>query len=823
MTTSLSDLLLERLQRESQPKDDWPALVLAALDGASAVDELLAARPRAAKATRPAPTATPAASRPRAAATGAYLRSITVEGFRGIGRPATLDLVPGPGLTLVVGRNGSGKSSFAEALEQLLTGDTFRWANRTKEWRDGWRNLHHGHAALRAELALEGERAPCVMATEWPDDGELEDGETWAQVHGKPRTGLDALGWTEALETYRPFLSYNELGSMLDEGPSKLYDALSAILGLDALVEAQAVLQKARASREKALKDAQAEHKELAAGLSAMEDERAQAVAIALGAKDWNLERVGEILAGSAGADGEEGALRQLREMAALPAPSAEAVAQAAASLRAAAAKVKSATKTVAARSRDLAEVLEHALRFHERHGDGDCPVCGRAGALTGKWHAEKAAQARELRDSARDVEAAQRQASDARAQAARLPAPRADVIERAPALGPEVARAADALRAWTAGLSAEDAEALADHIEKAGPRLRTAVEALRRLATAELQKREDAWRPFARQLTAWVETALLARQGAAAAPSLKKAEEWVKKAGEAIRNERFDPIAQRSIAIWNQLRLNSNVTLGSITLESAGKRRRVDLHVQVDGVEGAALGVMSQGELHCLALSLFIPRATLPESPFRFMMIDDPVQSMDPARVDGLARVLESAAKDRQVIVFTHDDRLAEAVRRLGIDARAVEVTRREGSIVQLRAGRDPVSRNIEDAIAVAKTEGLPPAAARRVIPGLCRVAIEAACTETVRRRRLARGERHVEVEKLLADCSGTRTFVSLALFDDPQKAGDVLPRLNKESRDYADVYRLCNEGAHGVEVGARIDFIRAAEKLARWLQERP
>jgi hypothetical protein len=248
-----------------------------------------------------------------------------------------------------------------------------------------------------------------------------------------------------------------------------------------------------------------------------------------------------------------------------------------------------------------------------------------------------------------------------------------------------------------------------------------------------------------------------------------------------------------------------------------------VDLHVQVDGVEGAALGVMSQGELHCLALSLFIPRATLPESPFRFIVIDDPVQSMDPARVDGLAHVLEAAAKDRQVIVFTHDDRLPEAVRRLGIDARTVEVTRREGSIVQLRVGRDPVSRNIEDAIAVAKTDGLAAAAARRVIPGLCRVAIEAACTEAVRRRRLARGERHADVEDLLAGCAGTKTFVSLALFDDPQKAGDVLPRLNKESRDYADVYRLCNEGAHGVEVGGRIDFIRTAEKLARWLQERP
>jgi hypothetical protein len=62
----------------------------------------------------------------------AFLRRITAQGFRGIGPKATLDLTPGPGLTLVVGRNGSGKSSFAEGLELLLTGDTDRWSQRSK-------------------------------------------------------------------------------------------------------------------------------------------------------------------------------------------------------------------------------------------------------------------------------------------------------------------------------------------------------------------------------------------------------------------------------------------------------------------------------------------------------------------------------------------------------------------------------------------------------------------------------------------------------------------------------------------------------------------
>ena len=263
----------------------------------------------------------------------------------------------------------------------------------------------------------------------------------------------------------------------------------------------------------------------------------------------------------------------------------------------------------------------------------------------------------------------------------------------------------------------------------------------------------------------------------------LKSAEAWLKKAAAGIRDDRFAPIAEKAAAIWEHLRQQSHVELGRIQLTGEGTRRRVALDVTVDGVEGAALGVMSQGELHSLALSLFVPRATLAESPFRFIVIDDPVQSMDPARVDGLARVLESASADRQVLVFTHDDRLPEAVRRLDIAAEIVEVTRREASVVELRRALDPVGRYLEDALAVAGTADLPSSAAARVVPGLCRLGLEAACMEVVRRRRLGRGEPHAEVERALGDAGGLVPLAALALFDDAAREGDVLARLEREA----------------------------------------
>jgi hypothetical protein len=141
----------------------------------------------------------------------------------------------------------------------------------------------------------------------------------------------------------------------------------------------------------------------------------------------------------------------------------------------------------------------------------------------------------------------------------------------------------------------------------------------------------------------------------------------------------------------------------------------------------------------------------------------------------------------------------------------------------VELRPAKDPVSRYIEDAMAVAKTDGLPPQAARRVVPGLCRLAIDAACTEAVRRRRLAKGEPHAAVEDLLAAQTGSKSLAALALFDDPARAGDVLPQLNKHGKEVADVFRLVNEGSHQELSVDPVDLVRGAEKLAQWMRTRP
>jgi recombinational DNA repair ATPase RecF len=812
MDSGIRSIVVSRLEADGHRDADWGVLVLASLDGSAGLEAELSGI---------APSLRSDVAQVSAAPSGAFLQSIIVEGFRGIGPARTLDLRPGPGLTLIVGRNGSGKSSFAEAFEVLLTGDSVRWKERAAVWREGWRNLHNPSVSLSAMFLVEGEQGPCKVWRRWAPGTEFEAGEAAAQLHGKAQSDLESLGWSAALRTHRPLLSYNELGSLLDEGPSKLYDALSSILGLEDLVEAQRALADARRAREKTLKEVTDARGRLLERLREIDDPRARRVTAALDGKEWDLDVVEEVLAGASSAGTGAAQIEVLRGLAILEPPEPARVSAVVAEMRAAAAALQSAQGTAAARSREAAAILDLALRYHAVHGDGDCPVCGRTGALDKAWSTRQRAAAARLREAARETDAVHERARSARRLWESLATLKVDLLTKAAESGLDLDELVEALDVWFKAGSISELGPLAGHVESASGPLRDATIRLREAAQAELARKEDVWRPVAAEVASWLAGARPAVLGAGDLKRLKSAESWLKKAAAGIRDDRFAPIAEKAAGIWEHLRQQSRVELGRIQLTGEGTRRRVALEVTIDGVEGAALAVMSQGELHSLALSLFVPRATLPDSPFRFIVIDDPVQSMDPARVDGLARVLESAAADRQVLVFTHDDRLPEAVRRLDIPAEIIEVTRREGSVVELRRALEPVGRYLEDALTVASTGDLPSPAAARVVPGLCCLALEAACMEVVRRRRLTHGAPHAEVERALSEAGRLPRLAALAVFDDAERVVDVPPRLSREiSPEAAETYRQCHEGTLNNQATAAIDLVRRASKVAAWFQ---
>jgi energy-coupling factor transporter ATP-binding protein EcfA2 len=804
----LHDLLTERLDADPTVDEPLARTVLAAWDG----DDALAAAVAGHEAVT---TVTPTPG--REPAPDVFLAAIHAEGFRGVGPAATLPLRPGPGLTLITGRNGSGKSSFAEAAELALTGDSRRWSGRTVVWRKGWRNLHApAKAFIGVDLVTAGASGVTRIARRWADGDELDGGRWTRQRSGGEREQFDGEAWREDMVTYRPFLSYSELGALIDGKPTELHDAMHNLLGLGPLTAAKDRLRLARKKLTDAAKAVSDARKELRADLAHVDDPRAvQATALLASARP-DLPAVAKLVAGASD-DPSGGAA--LIALAALEAPDAAKVHASTARLRRAADRAGE-LATAETRSADrIAKLLRLVLDDHDGLDTSPCPVCG-TGTLDDGWRAGAVRRATEMEEAA----AALRDAS-AELTAA-VAAGRALTAHRPPVLGGSVPIDIEALaRAWSdwqdAGRAAGAAE-LAHALDTALGPLAAAVEDIRARARAELAHRDEVWAPLARRLGAWHDAAAAT---AAAKPTLDllgRALQWLTDTSDSLRDERLAPFADASHRVWQTLRQQSNVDLGPVRLGGTGTRRHVALDVRIDGTDGgAALGVMSQGELHALGLSLFLPRATVEQSPFRFVLIDDPVQAMDPAKVDGLAQVLAEVAVDRQVVVFTHDDRLADAVRRLEIPATVWEVQRGERSVVELRHSEDPVSRYLDDARAMALTKNLPSDLRGELVATCCRSAVEAAAHAKIRRVRLGRGERHADVEKLISEAKSTSDKVTLAVLDDPAKRPELLRTVRKEQGTPAvDALQRCRQGAHHGLDGDLRPFVKDVERLAEWIQ---
>jgi len=548
-------------------------------------------------------------------------------------------------------------------------------------------------------------------------------------------------------------------------------------------------------------------------------DGRADAMLKALSGKRPDLASAAELLR-EASAVTADPVVNLLRQSQGLTSPPAAQVDYAARELQAADADLTRVGATDAARARELAALLAQALAVHAHRADAECPVCGAEDRLTPTWRESTAREVERLRTEAKTADQAHTRLAEARKSCDRLlTSPPAQVRRLASEGIPDASEALAAWEAWKDGSTLSAVSDLAAHMRDAFARLVDAMTALADSIERELRRREDRWAPIAQDLRIWVTDARAAESAKGQFGELKKAEKWLKDAQADIRAERFRPIADKARAVWNDLRQSSNVELADIQLAGSATQRRVALDVTVDGVEGAALGVMSQGELNALALCLFMPRASLPESPFRFMVIDDPVQSMDPSRIDGLARALHAASKRRQVVVFTHDERLPEALRLLGLPAHVVEVTRRPKSVVDTRQAQTPVRAYLDDARTLVKTPELPDAVRRRVVPGFCRSALEAACMDAIRARRLKKGESHVAVEELIAAHQTLNKLAALALFDDGDRAGEVSKRLDRIGKWASAAFRDCNSGAHEPHAGDLELLVSDSGRLANEL----
>ena len=133
-----------------------------------------------------------------------------------------------------------------------------------------------------------------------------------------------------------------------------------------------------------------------------------------------------------------------------------------------------------------------------------------------------------------------------------------------------------------------------------------------------------------------------------------------------------------------------------------------------------------------------------------------------------------------------------------------------------------DPVGSLLDDARQVLRAEGVPPEVARAVVPGICRTALEACLVDAARRRLLAAGAGHAEVEEALGSARRLWERLSLAvkgeIVADTEVQGWLRNKLGKSSED---LFHAINRSAHGHLAGVAVeDLPNATRKLARDLE---
>ena len=600
----------------------------------------------------------------------AYLSAIAVSGFRGIGEAAELVVRPGPGLTVIYGTNGQGKSSFVDALEVLLTGGAVRFnTRRGAEWLSAWANAHASKTGqVEATFVLPDHYGGEVtLLRRWTGNPVLEASGSMAfspprkapSFDVDPRDKLRDLGWSDAVDAFRPILGYAELGPLFDE---------TATTGLDDdhLYEPE--------------RTPLGHHVAVRAGIA-----DALLNSLHLGIEEFQgFVSMDDVLS----------------------------------SLRAVVADRNDNTLAV---THDLTHTLpEHiseedgvVLRPFTRHEATLRPLSPK------QWDWRSIASRYDDFDSFTQASLAC------------------------------IARAYEGYIDFDMGQISHERY---DHLD-------LDMEVAHNSGT-------HLWRS---QVYGYMLV-------------------------DAIHQARLRQFSHRCAEIWRTIR-HSAVSLDGIEFALVPPRSfeepsatRVSFRLSTGGLDGIERGFLSQGELQTLGLSTFLPTITQPKSPFRFAVIDDPVQVMDQYAVAGLAQVLDEYAKELQLIVFTHDERLPLALRRADIDHTLIDIQRSDESVVKCEVLYDPVTQRLRDAREEARRPESDNWMGRRQdVADQCRRAIEAACTRAVVRRRIHEGQPAVdifeEIDRLKEDSkSSMRGLLALAIWGEEGKIGEVSKFLTEQ-----------------------------------------
>ncbi|WP_328383642.1 hypothetical protein OHQ88_14095 [Micromonospora zamorensis] len=651
-----------------------------------------------------------------------YVRNVHVRGHIGVAEEAVdLPLKPTAGLTIVTARNGTGKTSIADGARHTLSSGTKR------SYQVLANNIHYPHRDIVATVS-NGRRDIEIFCG-------ADEVVQWRNADGSLSTPPSE--WTEAFERYMPVLLYPEMSQVIQD-PSNLHAFLKDALELTALEELQALLKTDRdkgavarrlveAAHTSALngivKAGQEELARMARDCGAFPDEEAQARIMVL---TETLPETAPPPLGLPDTWAVDDGLR-VRAVNALV-------------------RLDNAVGSDAAGANALLAVLQKALalgdaRLDDLRDRDVCPVCGTAGH---EWMRRASEDADRLRTATREL----RNATAAAATALR------DLGRSFPTALPESLRRALTrmsdpatelrIRQWDRLVRlATDFTTMTPSVASLNEALGESADLVGWYAKVRddlLARRDDviaAQATVRAHIGSWMDVRSQERPAltrlAVAERLDRKVDRWIRTAREDI----FAPIGEEVMGLWSVLNPDADLKLTGISLTGGTKMRRSVALDLVDGDVALPAGknssaILSTGQRNALSLATYLPRAIQPESPFGFLILDDPIHAFDTWRVRYLARHLMTLAERFQVVVFTHDDRLWRELRGLGAMPTHIRMDRHGDGRPQVRV-RHVASPGIQRLDEIQRILGAEkgasigtPAAVTAMTLAICRQAVD-------------------------------------------------------------------------------------------------
>ncbi|MGH3697420.1 MAG: AAA family ATPase [Pseudonocardiaceae bacterium] len=167
-----------------------------------------------------------------------------------------------------------------------------------------------------------------------------------------------------------------------------------------------------------------------------------------------------------------------------------------------------------------------------------------------------------------------------------------------------------------------------------------------------------------------------------AAALSWQSADKCLSDLHTQLRTQRAENLQVSTNSAVQQLLHDVGFSVTSLSVQ--GTKASVDV---TDGSgKSVRLSMLSAGQRNALLLAPLL--AVAHGGPFGFLVLDDPVHAFDQVRVDHLARLIHDLAARRRVIVLTHDERLKEHLlaRSAACEARSVK--------------RDPITGDVSEEV---------------------------------------------------------------------------------------------------------------------------